>query len=230
MKVLSTEGLTKLIQLIKSSFISTSNTVTTNTVTLADVATSGDFDDLTNKPTIPSAISDLTDNTSTNPIDKAKSVEDQRDSSSLKYWTGTKAQYDAIATKDSDTVYNITDDTEQYIDNKANTSLNNITSTAKSNIVSYSMPSTTYIDITVGSSGFSYTAPANGYIYVAGQSTATNGRIEVFTSMLGTKCVTPVASNSVRVFVPIVEGDIAYFYYASVSFNTCRFVYAQGEV
>lgn len=46
MKVLSTEGLTKLIQLIKSSFISTSNTVTTNTVTLADVATSGDFDDL----------------------------------------------------------------------------------------------------------------------------------------------------------------------------------------
>ena len=53
MKVLSTEGLTKLIQLIKSSFISTSNTVTTNTVTLADVATSGDFEDLINKPTIP---------------------------------------------------------------------------------------------------------------------------------------------------------------------------------
>lgn len=53
MKVLSTEGLTKLIQLIKSSFISTSNTVTTNTVTLADVATSGDFNDLINQPTIP---------------------------------------------------------------------------------------------------------------------------------------------------------------------------------
>lgn len=112
MKVLSTEGLTKLIQLIKSSFISTSNTVTTNTVTLADVATSGDFDDLINKPTIPSAISDLTDNTSTNPIDKAESVADQRDSSSLKYWTGTRTQYDAIATKDSDTIYNITDDTD----------------------------------------------------------------------------------------------------------------------
>ena len=60
MKVLSTEGLTKLIQLIKSSFISVNNTVTTNTVTLADVATSGDFDDLTNKPTIPTATSDLT--------------------------------------------------------------------------------------------------------------------------------------------------------------------------
>ena len=116
MKVLSTEGLTKLIQLIKSSFISTSNTVTTNTVTLADVATSGDFDDLTNKPTIPSAISDLTDNTSTNPIDKAKSVEDQRDSSSLKYWTGTKAQYDEIATKDNDTIYNVEDTTSPIVD------------------------------------------------------------------------------------------------------------------
>lgn len=53
MKVLSTEGLTKLIQLIKSSFISTSNTVSTNTVTLADVATSGSYTDLNNKPVIP---------------------------------------------------------------------------------------------------------------------------------------------------------------------------------
>lgn len=53
MKVLSTEGLTKLIQLIKSSFISVNNTVTTNTVTLAAVATTGDFDDLINQPTIP---------------------------------------------------------------------------------------------------------------------------------------------------------------------------------
>ena len=55
MKVLSTEGLTKLIQLIKSSFISTNDTVSTNTVTLADVATSGSYDDLTDKPTIPAA-------------------------------------------------------------------------------------------------------------------------------------------------------------------------------
>lgn len=50
MKILSTEGLTKLIQLIKSNFISKDDTVTTNTVTLADVATSGDFNDLINKP------------------------------------------------------------------------------------------------------------------------------------------------------------------------------------
>ena len=53
MKALTTAGLTKLIQLIKSSFISVDDTVTTTTVTLADVATTGSYNDLTNKPTIP---------------------------------------------------------------------------------------------------------------------------------------------------------------------------------
>ena len=53
MKVLSTDGLTKLIQLIKSAFISVDDTVTTSTTTLATVATSGSYNDLSNKPTIP---------------------------------------------------------------------------------------------------------------------------------------------------------------------------------
>ena len=65
---------------------------------------------------IPTAISDLTDDTSTYPIDKAKSVKDQRDSSSLKYWTGTKAQYDAIATKDNNTIYNVEDSSTLVVD------------------------------------------------------------------------------------------------------------------
>lgn len=42
---------------------------------------------------------------------KAKTVVDQN-GGSLKYWTGTKAQYDAIVTKDANTLYNITDDTD----------------------------------------------------------------------------------------------------------------------
>ena len=40
MKVLSTDGLTKLIQLIKNSFISVDDTVTTSTATLPTIATS----------------------------------------------------------------------------------------------------------------------------------------------------------------------------------------------
>lgn len=53
MKVVSTEALTKLIQLVKSAFVSKTDVVTTSEVTLADVALSGDYDDLINKPTIP---------------------------------------------------------------------------------------------------------------------------------------------------------------------------------
>lgn len=39
-------------------------------------------------------------------------VKDNRSGNAIKTWTGTKAQYDAITTKDSNTLYNITDDTD----------------------------------------------------------------------------------------------------------------------
>ena len=60
MKVLSTEGLTKLIELIKSAFISVDDTVSTNSVTLTTVATSGSYNDLSDTPTIPSAVTEST--------------------------------------------------------------------------------------------------------------------------------------------------------------------------
>lgn len=40
---------------------------------------------------------------------KAKSVVDTNNGK-LKFWSGTRAEYDAIATKDANTLYNITDD------------------------------------------------------------------------------------------------------------------------
>lgn len=52
MKVVSTDGLTKLIQLIKGSFISNSDTVNVSTVTLANVATTGEYSDIANTPTL----------------------------------------------------------------------------------------------------------------------------------------------------------------------------------
>ena len=61
------------------------------------------------KSNIPTLISGLIDDTATTPIDKAESVVDNN-SGSLKFWSGTKAQYDAIGAKDADTLYNITDD------------------------------------------------------------------------------------------------------------------------
>lgn len=61
MKVVSTEGLTKLIQLVKSAFLAVDDVtpttevdiVPTTEITLANVATSGSYNDLSNKPTMP---------------------------------------------------------------------------------------------------------------------------------------------------------------------------------
>lgn len=52
-KVLSQTGLTELIQLSKNEFLPKSGAVEATTVTLATVATSGSYNDLSNKPTIP---------------------------------------------------------------------------------------------------------------------------------------------------------------------------------
>jgi hypothetical protein len=122
--------------------------VTTSEVTLATVATSGDYDDLSNKPTIPTvnnatltitqggtskgtftanASSNVTialDSGGTVDVDNSTitlnssdeiqtvAVKDNRSGNAIKTWTGTKAQYDAIVTKDPNTLYNITDDTD----------------------------------------------------------------------------------------------------------------------
>jgi hypothetical protein len=61
MKVVSTAGLTKLIELVKSAFLAVDDVtattevdiVPTTEITLATVATSGSYNDLSNKPTIP---------------------------------------------------------------------------------------------------------------------------------------------------------------------------------
>ena len=52
MKVVSTDGLTKLIQLVKSSFVPLDDVEATSEITLATVATTGSYSDLSNKPTI----------------------------------------------------------------------------------------------------------------------------------------------------------------------------------
>lgn len=44
------------------------------------------------------------------PYQRINSLSETRNNGQLKFWTGTKAQYDAISTKDSNTLYNIIDD------------------------------------------------------------------------------------------------------------------------
>ena len=122
--------------------------VQTSEVELATVATSGSYNDLSNKPTIPTVNNatltitqggvskgTFTANASSNvtiDLDSGGSVDvdnstitlnssdqiqtvavkDNRSGNAIKTWTGTKAQYDAILSKDSNTLYNITDDTD----------------------------------------------------------------------------------------------------------------------
>lgn len=62
MKIVSTEALTKLIQLVKSTFIKVDDIVEVTEINLATVATSGDYEDLSNKPTV----DQIYDGTSTN--------------------------------------------------------------------------------------------------------------------------------------------------------------------
>ena len=114
---------------------------------LSTVATSGDYDDLINKPTIPtvnngtltiqkngttigtftanqsgnSTINIEADTVLTDDITVSKNSDDElqaigvidnNSGNALKYWTGTKAQYDAIVTKDPNQLYFIEDDTD----------------------------------------------------------------------------------------------------------------------
>ena len=60
-----------------------------NKPTLSTVATSGSYNDLSNKPTIPTVPSNLVIGSSNSYI----------------IWTGTQSQYDAISTKDNNTLY-----------------------------------------------------------------------------------------------------------------------------
>lgn len=55
-------------------------------------------------------IDDITITQNTNDELQAIGVIDDNSGNALKTWTGTRAQYDAIATKDPNTLYNITDD------------------------------------------------------------------------------------------------------------------------
>lgn len=53
MKVVSSDGLTELIQLSKNNFLDKNNVIQGTTIQLATVATSGSYNDLANKPSIP---------------------------------------------------------------------------------------------------------------------------------------------------------------------------------
>ena len=173
----------------------------------------------------------------TNSSDELQTVGviDQNDiSNAIKTWTGTKAEYDAIVTKDADTLYNITDDTTT--NNFADTDLNNVSDDAKILMSGMGMPSNRYTDLTLGSSGTQYTAPANGYYAFGKQATNGGQRVAIFNfkngsdTIIGTSIFANDSGNNLMVFMPVKKDDVV-----NVTYNTgglthfFRFIYAVGS-
>lgn len=97
MKVLSTEGLTKLIDLIKSSFISNEDTqatiavdaVETSEVTLATVATTGAYSDLSGTPTVDQTYDGTSANAQSG-VAVASAISGKADDSAVVHLAGTE--------------------------------------------------------------------------------------------------------------------------------------------
>lgn len=131
----------------------------------------------------------------------------------------TRAEYDALGTKDANTMYVITD--EEGGGGGSN------------NDGSASMPSNRYIDLTLGASGTQYTAPGNGWFALRGQTNG-NGTFTLSTS----KGISNSAGDSQTAFfvnltIPVQKNDVMTFTRqggsASINVSLFRFIYAEGN-
>ncbi len=153
---------------------------------------------------------------------KAKSVVDQN-GGKLRFWTGTRTQYDAIVTKDANTLYNITDDdtadayeaytkseVDTLLNSKASIDLTNVNDTAKIAMAGAGMPSNKYIDLTLGASGTTYTAPVSGWV----SAMCTNSTVCNLHSRYVNSADYQMGGSSDRyAVIPIAKGAKFNFYY-----------------
>lgn len=86
--------------------------ITDNTLTTTDKTIVGAINELNAKPAAPDLDGkSITKNTS-DELQTIGVINQNDTTKAIKTWTGTKAEYDAIVTKDANTLYNITDDTD----------------------------------------------------------------------------------------------------------------------
>lgn len=138
----------------------------------------------------------------------------------------TQADYDALATKDPNTQYIITD-----APSLALADLSNATSQAKILMGGMAMPSDKYIDVTLGASGTTYTAPANGYYNIAKHAAAAGQFIDLVNESNGYwVSYQQYNANIIRLAIPIKKGDVLRVdYNASGTTDFFRFIYAVGS-
>lgn len=131
----------------------------------------------------------------------------------------TRAQYDALETKDANTMYVITDEEGGG-------------GSGGNDDGSASMPSNRYIDLTLGASGTTYTAPANGWVIISKPTTRAGQYIALnMTSYkFGVQTRAHDSGNYLQLYLPLKKGDVfEVTYNAEGTLDYFRFVYAEGN-
>ena len=217
---------------------------------LATVATSGMYSDLTGTPSAATAntlgLVKPDGNTITVTEDGTISATGGSGSGSGFDFEGTKAEFDAAVaagTITEDSVSLITDDVDganvatkaelQAVDSsKADTSLSNLTTAGKEFASGLGMPSDGYINLKLGAADSMYIAPANGWLVLNATANNSSNFIQlknvtsrITSSDYGTTNTTPLTT-----FLPVKTTDLINITYASISTTGVifRFVYAKG--
>lgn len=204
----------------------------TNKPILSTVATSGSYNDLSNKPTIPAAqvnsdwnaISGKAQilNKPTIPTVPTNVSEFTNDAN---YQTNTQVS-SAIGTHNSSNSAH--SDIRTDISNLKD--LSNITTDGTKAIAHNAMPSGRSVNLTLGASGSTYTAPGEGYFYVAYY-----GNDNGFIRMQSDKIASSINNASGQYiqsgcFLPVAKDAVMSVWYTNLSSVTAfRFIYANGE-
>lgn len=190
---------------------------------LATVATSGSYNDLSNKPTIPTTLAALTGDVNiSNPTDGQHLVYDANASVWKNTTSAASVSWGGIGGTLSDQT-----DLQNALDAKANVDMDNISSTGNEYMAHQAMPSGRFTNLTLGASGTTYTAPADGIFSVVLNASGT-----AWCNMsINNNTVSAFATNSgpyYNGYFSVSKGDILKLEYSNCVKNRFIFVYANG--
>lgn len=97
---------------VNTTQLATKQDITDNTLTTTDKTIVGAINELNAKPAAPDLDGKSITKNASDELQAIGVINQNDTTTAIKTWTGTKAQYDAIVTKDANTLYNITDDTD----------------------------------------------------------------------------------------------------------------------
>lgn len=165
---------------------------------------------------------------------QAVGVIDQKTSSANKFWTGTKAEYDAIVNKDPNTTYRTLDEEDECGGGVgADTSLSNLTNTGKIQVATLAAPSDTYDDLVLGASGNTYTMPADGYLLLWIEFSGQYSGMQIYNTSTH-RGESRFSSGSVEnaITLAVRKGEVvavSYWYAGGYTNKYFRFFYAKGS-